>query len=272
MRLAQSAYHAYAAGYAQILDPTLAGEVELLVDLARVEPGKRLLDLATGTGSAARAAARRGASVTGIDFAPAMVAVARELSGEIDFRVANAEALPFDDDEFDAVTCGLSLSHFAEVDKALGEVRRVLSGSGTFVASSWGERTSIPWARTLREVREHYVQEQLDDGLDEDTWLDPHLGCEVLSRAGFGRVSVRTEAFTGTFDAPEQALRWSLTWPVAAATVDALRPRSREALLADPRPPLAGCDLSWSFAFNFYVARPSAVSPRRSRGASPETR
>lgn len=64
LAVCQGAYDQHAAEYARLLDPTLAGVVERLVELAEAL-GARVLDLATGTGALARAAARRGATVVG---------------------------------------------------------------------------------------------------------------------------------------------------------------------------------------------------------------
>jgi SAM-dependent methyltransferase len=80
LKLAQTSYDLHAADYARLLDPFLAGAVERLVDLSGARPGMDILDIATGTGSAARAAASRGASVVAVDLSPAMVAIATERS------------------------------------------------------------------------------------------------------------------------------------------------------------------------------------------------
>ncbi len=93
----QRSYDRHASGYASELDPTLIGAVERVVQLAEARPGMRLLDLATGTGTIARAAAARGASVVAIDASAGMLEVARRLSPGLDFRLGDASALPFGD-------------------------------------------------------------------------------------------------------------------------------------------------------------------------------
>src|SRR5262245_23907594 len=77
--------------------------VDPLLDAASVGSGSRVLDLATGPGYAAAKASERGASVVGVDITPAMIRLARERHPDIDFREADAEALPFEDGSFDAV-------------------------------------------------------------------------------------------------------------------------------------------------------------------------
>jgi ubiquinone/menaquinone biosynthesis C-methylase UbiE len=133
----RAAYDEHATEYARLLDPTLAGLVERMAELADARPGVKLLDRATGTGRVARAARARGASVVGVDVSKPMLAVARELSPEIDFRVGDAHALPFSDGEFDVVACGLALSHFSGPSRATGEILRVLRAGGRLVASTW---------------------------------------------------------------------------------------------------------------------------------------
>lgn len=113
----QAAYEPRADAYAELLEPTLRGAAEKLAELAGAGPHMRLLDVATGTRSAARAAAAKGATVAAVDLSPAMVEVARRGSpASIEFRVADVHELPYSDDAFDAVVCGLALSQ--EVTRA----------------------------------------------------------------------------------------------------------------------------------------------------------
>lgn len=254
--LQQERYDAHAAGYAEHVDPTLAGAAERLAELAGASRGMRVLDLATGTGAAARAAASRGASVVGVDRSPGMLAVARELSPEIDLRLADACALPFERGSFNAVTCGLSLSHFGDHEQALGEVLRVLGPGGRLVASAWGEGSSFP-THPVGGLLNRYAMAQ--SGLDEGTWLRPDRGSSELRHVGFTSVSVRRESFTGSFADADEALAWSVAWPLTAARLMGLNPRLRERFLDEAREALVGSDLSWRFAFNFYLASTPAL-------------
>jgi ubiquinone/menaquinone biosynthesis C-methylase UbiE len=250
----RAAYDEHAAEYARLLDPTLAGMVERLAELAGARRGVQLLDLATGTGAIARAAARRGASVVAVDVSKPMLAVARELSPEIDFRLADAHALPFPDGEFDAVTCGLALSHFDEPQRALGEVLRVLRAGGALAASSWRAGDTTPSSGIVIELLARHAPSDKGYALDEGRWLDPERGSEVLRRAGFTHVSVSAERFAGRFADAEQALQWTLAWPCGSARVARLDGPARDAFLAEARQALAGADLSWHLAFNIYLA------------------
>jgi demethylmenaquinone methyltransferase / 2-methoxy-6-polyprenyl-1,4-benzoquinol methylase len=106
---------------------------ERAADLARVGPGSRALDVGTGTGDLAIELARRGASVTGVDFAPAMLEVARGKAPNIAFERGDALALRHGPGEFDAVTVGFGARNFADLDRGLREMARVTRPGGRVV-------------------------------------------------------------------------------------------------------------------------------------------
>ncbi len=107
-----------------------------------VAAGARVLDVACGSGIAARTAAPRvapGGSVTGLDANPAMLAAARRAAAdalEIDWRQGNAEQLPFPDGSFDLVLCQMGLQFFPHREQAVAEMARVLTPGGQVVIST----------------------------------------------------------------------------------------------------------------------------------------
>jgi demethylmenaquinone methyltransferase / 2-methoxy-6-polyprenyl-1,4-benzoquinol methylase len=103
------------------------------VDVARVGPGSRALDVATGTGDLAIELASRGASVIGVDFSPAMLELARGKAPDVEFEEGDALALRFADGEFDAVTVGFGARNFADLDRGLRELARVTKPGGRVV-------------------------------------------------------------------------------------------------------------------------------------------
>jgi len=105
-----------------------------LLDATGVSAGQRVLDVATGTGIVARSAADRvgpTGSVVGLDLNNAMLAVARRIQPEIEWRQGDAAALPFGDAEFDIVLSQMALMFFPDPIEALREMRRVLRPAGT---------------------------------------------------------------------------------------------------------------------------------------------
>jgi demethylmenaquinone methyltransferase / 2-methoxy-6-polyprenyl-1,4-benzoquinol methylase len=120
---------------------------ERAADLARVGPGSQALDVGTGTGDLAIELASRGAAVTGLDFAPAMLEVARRKAPEIAFERGDALALPHGDGEFDAVTVGFGARNFSDLDRGLREMARVTRAGGRVVVLeiTTPQRAPLSW-------------------------------------------------------------------------------------------------------------------------------
>jgi SAM-dependent methyltransferase len=114
---------------------------EHLVDHIGVHQGARVLDVATGTGHAALAAARRSAVVTGIDYVPALLDIARRRASaedlEVDFTAADAENLPYADGSFDFVLSAIGVMFAADHRRAAQELARVTRPGGRIGVASW---------------------------------------------------------------------------------------------------------------------------------------
>src|SRR4051812_31747951 len=103
------------------------------VDHARVGPGSRALDVATGTGDLAIELAGRGATVVGLDFSERMLELARAKAPGIQFVHGNALELAYPDASFDAVTVGFGARNFSDLDRGLRELARVTRPGGRVV-------------------------------------------------------------------------------------------------------------------------------------------
>ena len=130
-KLPQRYHDAFASLTSQAIEP--------LLDAVSVKTGATLLDVATGPGYVAAAASARGAEVTGLDFAAAMVAEASKRYPEVKFQEGDAEKLSFPDASFDAVTMNFGLLHLARPDRALAEACRVLRAGGKFGFTVWAK-------------------------------------------------------------------------------------------------------------------------------------
>ena len=105
-------------------------------DLAAVGPGSRVLDVATGTGDLAVELAQRvgdGGEVVGSDFSEAMLERARRKAPGVAFEWGNALELPYPDGRFDAATVGFGARNFADLDRGLAEMARVVRTGGRVV-------------------------------------------------------------------------------------------------------------------------------------------
>jgi SAM-dependent methyltransferase len=141
---------AYEAGWRDQLEPAHS----LMLDMAALRLGERVLDVACGTGlvsfRAAQAVGAAGA-VVGTDISGEMVETARRgavLHGHanVRFERGDAEALPLPDDGFDAAVCALGLMYVPDPVGALCEMRRLLRPRGRAAAAVWGARRSCGWA------------------------------------------------------------------------------------------------------------------------------
>ena len=132
-------WSARAATYGALIARATARAADAL--LAGVEPGDRLLDVGSGPGALAAAAAARGALVTGVDLSPGMVAAARSRHPDLEFVEGDAEHLPFADGAFDVVTGAFVINHVPDPERAVAEMKRV---SRRCVAlAMWAEDTLL---------------------------------------------------------------------------------------------------------------------------------
>lgn len=165
--------------------------VDSLLDAAEVGPGTRLLDVACGPGYVAAAAAGRGAKVTGLDFSPAMIALACAEHPELVFELGDAESLPYPDASFDAVVSNFGLHHAPRPVLALTEARRVLGPGGTIAFTSWAEPAeNLAWQLVFDAISQHgdmTAAKALPPGGRLSATEDC---CRVLEQARFGDVRI----------------------------------------------------------------------------------
>jgi SAM-dependent methyltransferase len=126
-----------ADSYGRFFEPVTSRVVEALADAAAVRRDIRVLDVCTGPGNVAAGCVSRGATVVGVDGADQMVALARRLHPEIEFRRADAEELPFDEASFDAVVGNFGILHLGRPEHATAGFARVLSPGGRLALSTW---------------------------------------------------------------------------------------------------------------------------------------
>jgi ubiquinone/menaquinone biosynthesis C-methylase UbiE len=127
--------------YQTIADELVAPLGPTLVATTGVGTGDRVLDVAAGTGNAAIPAAEAGSTVIASDLCPRLLeegrAIAARKGARLDWREANAEALPFADDEFDAVLSCIGVMFAPHHQQAADELIRVCRPGGTIGLLSW---------------------------------------------------------------------------------------------------------------------------------------
>jgi ubiquinone/menaquinone biosynthesis C-methylase UbiE len=130
---------------------------DLLLEMAEIRPGDRVLDVACGTGlvtlPAAEAALPDG-FVLGTDLSSGMLESARRVAAEaqidnVSFAQMDAESLDLPDESFDAALCALGLMYVPDPLAAVREMHRVLERGGSAVAAVWGARQHCGWAEVF---------------------------------------------------------------------------------------------------------------------------
>src|SRR5438874_3402593 len=124
--------------WACLLEWHMAPAWEMALTLAGVGRGTRFLDGGCGSGGACKIAARLGAHVTGLDAAPALLAIARDRVPDGKFEAGELQDLPFADGTFDAVLTANSLQYTADPAATLAGIRRGLSALGPYSLVHWG--------------------------------------------------------------------------------------------------------------------------------------
>jgi SAM-dependent methyltransferase len=201
-----------------------------MLDAVGASTGTRLLDVACGPGFIAGAAADRGAIVTGLDFAAAMLVQARRRLPALTFREGDAEALPFETGSFDAVVMNFGLLHLARPDAALTEALRVLRPGGRYAFTVWSEQ-AVAFRLALRAIEEHgNANVPLPEGPAFFRFSDAAETRRSLASIGFTGVDVRELPIVWRLSSADAAFEALSRGGVRTAAV--LRGQTPEALSA----------------------------------------
>src|ERR1700719_2427951 len=123
-----------------------------LLDAANVAEKMSILDVGCGPGYVSAAAAERGAVPIGIDFSGEMVAIARRMFPQIEFREGDAQRLAFADGTFRRVVANFALLHLANPDRACAEACRVLKPGGWFGFTTWARVEENPFVKIVDDA------------------------------------------------------------------------------------------------------------------------
>lgn len=174
-----------------------AGATQLFIDalLRAVDagPGMQLLDIACGTGLATGAAAAAGARVTGVDFSPSMIVVARRLNPALDFQTGDAEDLPFRDASFDAVIANFGIHHVERPERAMAQAHRVLRRGGAFAFTFWAQAQDNTAWRIIFDAIAACGCSDVPIPAGHDAHATPGNFSQLVTAAGFDARSLRCD-------------------------------------------------------------------------------
>jgi ubiquinone/menaquinone biosynthesis C-methylase UbiE len=212
----RKSWDAFSRRYSKVALPEFRPYGRRLIQLAQVEKGMWVLDVATGPGEPALTVARRlgpNGMVVGVDFAPAMLRIAAararaQGSHNVQFRKMDAEQLVFPDLTFDRVLCRFGLMLMPNAERVIAEMHRVLVPGGRVAVAVWSTQRKVNTLGTVREALLRYHAFRPPPGAPDFFRLGKAGTLErALKEAGFRRV--RSERMTVEWMFPGRDEFWN---------------------------------------------------------------
>jgi ubiquinone/menaquinone biosynthesis C-methylase UbiE len=249
----------------RLVNPLFRPWAELAVKEMKLSPPDRVLDIACGTGIVARVAKERigpNGSVVGIDINPDMLAVARSVAPDIEWREGSALALPLrEGEQFDAVFCQQGLQFFPDKPAAASQMRKALTPGGRIAVATWRSDDEVPFFLELRRVAERHVGPVVDQRY---SFGDGAALEALLREAGFHEVRSQKLTRTIRFQDGGSFVRMNAMGLVAMSTVgkamdEGARKHAVEAIVAESASTLrsysSGTDLAFEVSTNLGMAK-----------------
>jgi SAM-dependent methyltransferase len=200
-----------------------AAVTRALIDYASPQLGMHVLDLASGTGEPAIGLASvvgTEGHVTALDLSAELLLIAEQRArqrGLNNFSTcqADAQSLPFPNESFDLITCRFGVMFFADSDKALREVHRVLRPGGRACVVAWGPFDQPYWSNTMGVVMKHVAGPAIPPGgPDPFKFAQPGSLSAALHRAGYSAIEETTETLPWIWPGSEEEV-WEYQKSVA---------------------------------------------------------
>jgi SAM-dependent methyltransferase len=188
---------------AERLDPA----ARVVVDLAGVTDADRVLDVACGTGNAALHAAQRGATVTGLDFEPRLLEIARDRAHaarlEIEWLLAALESAPLEPAAFTAVVSAFGVMYAPDHDAAAAALARCCTPGARLALAAWTPGGFMP---AMGAALAPYLPPPPPGGAPPSRWGDETAVGELLERHGISTRAATTESLSLTFGGRDEAV------------------------------------------------------------------
>jgi len=225
---------AWSSGDYAVVGTTLQIVGEQLCEALDLRPGSRVLDVAAGNGNVTLAAARRWCDVTSTDYVPALLERGRERAAAehltVDFREADAEALPFPDASFDVVVSTFGVMFTPDQDKAAAELLRVCKSGGKIGLGNW---TPPGFIGQVFRIIAKYLPPPL--GVKSPALWGTRARLEELFAAQASEIVAEPRMFVLRYRSPEHWLEVFKTFygPMLKAFAALVEPNAQAALTAD---------------------------------------
>ncbi len=237
------------ANYEQYLGPFLFEPYAK--DLIKRLPNNlyNVLEIACGTGRVTNhllSTLAQDGSLTATDLNPDMISIARQKVSDsrITWETANAQELPFADDNFDAVVCQYGVMFFPDKAKAFSEAHRVLKEGGKFIFNAWNSVASNPPTAVVdRCMKEEFGGENAPKFFENApySFYDPEEMKKLMNDAGFKNISVELVTLYNSYSDPDIIIKGFLDGtPLASylaeqdpAQTEKVRKKIREELISE---------------------------------------
>jgi len=207
----QRQQQAWASGDFHVVAARIVLVAERLVDTADLHAGWHVLDVATGSGNAAIAAARLGCTAVGVDYVPSLLERGRQRAAaeglDVSLLEGDAEALPFPDRSFDAVTSVFGSMFAPDHARAAAELVRVSRPGGTIALASWTPDGFI--GELFRTVASHVSP---PPGVASPMLWGTESHLRELFGDGIASLDVVERTFTFRFRSSEEFVDFFRTW------------------------------------------------------------
>ena len=234
--LEQSGWRDKASAYDDIFALITRQAIDPLLNELGDLTGKRILDVACGTGHLAGACLKRGADVEGIDFADTMIAKASANYPDISFHEGDAENLDYEDSSFDVVACNFGVLHFEHAETAFAEAYRVLRKGGRFAFTAWcSPDQGCDFMRLIWGAIEAHCNQGVDlpAGPPMFQFADSEVSKSTVQTAGFSNIAISRLELAWSTSHPDKIIELIYKSVVRAPMVlEAQTPETRDLIHA----------------------------------------
>ncbi len=184
-----------ADGYETSARPVFAEFADAALHVANVQPGQNVADIACGPGTLTSLLAEHGARVSALDFSPRMLRILeRNISRDhlegVSLHHGDGQALPFEDDQFDAAFSLFGLMFFPDRTKGYAELLRTLRPGGTGGVSSWARLSLCPLFDVMAHTIARLDPSREPPAYDISSLENPDVLLSEMQAAGFNDVAV----------------------------------------------------------------------------------
>jgi SAM-dependent methyltransferase len=194
----------WGVGEYALIAERLAPAAQAVVDLAEVTHSDRVVDVACGTGSAALIAARRGATVVGLDFEPSLLEIAKARACEdgldIEWMLADVQAAPLERAVFTVVVSAFGVMYAPDHDAAAAALARCCAPGARLALAAWKPGSFMP---AMGAALAPYLPPPPPGGAPPSRWGDEAAVAELLERHGIRTRTTSTESLLLSF--PDRA-------------------------------------------------------------------